>query len=120
MALPLRPHSLAQILAANHDRLNIPRLASAEHIARRVLQLMEAIRRNPRSPDFEGLHPYLHHMDNFTSGAKIPHFVVQSKYVTEVQKTDAFILKQSRLMREEQEQDEKRRKPKKGGKQEEA
>ena len=82
-ATELKTHIFTLQTMAIHDRLNIPRLASAQHIARRVLQLMKALRRNPHSPDLEGLHLYLHHMDNVTSGANTPRF---DKYVTEVQK----------------------------------
>ena len=40
------------------DRLNLPRLASADHLSRWTLHLLKAISKSPRQPDFEGLSWY--------------------------------------------------------------
>ena len=98
-------HALAVV-----DRLNSPQLTAAEHVARRCLQIMKAMRKNARSPDYEGLEPYLRHMRGPASTHRTPQF---AKYVTEEQNTDAFILKQSRLAREEADAEAKRKKTEK-------
>ena len=81
------------------DRLNLPRLATAEHLSRRWLQLMKAIKRNNKSPDFEGLDGYLLHLGGSQIGVRTPAF---DRWIMESQKTEAFIMKQARLVREEE------------------
>ena len=81
------------------DQFNLPRSSAAEHLSRRALQLMKAIKKNAKSPDFEGLDAYTVHMDSPGGGAHTP---LMDKHVMEAQKTQAFIMKQHRLMKEEE------------------
>ena len=101
------------------DGADIVNLSSAEHLARRIMMLERAVRRNPRAPDFEGLDAYMEHMVEGGRGLPLADF---EKHISEVQKADAQIMKQARLAREESEADAKRRSgggqpnKKKGGK----
>ena len=99
MAIELRSSIFSVMLMSTVDRPNLSRLSFAEHVSRRCLQLMKAARRNPKSPDFDTLEPYTRHMGPMGGGAlRTPTF---GKFVTEVQKNEAFIMKQGRLMKEE-------------------
>ena len=91
------------------DRLDAGHLVSAEHLARRFLQIQRAVRRSPKSPDFSGLEIYGRHMAEITPTAYAPNF---DKFVAASMKDEAQTLKQARLTREEQDADEKRRNPK--------
>jgi hypothetical protein len=77
------------------DRANS---ATAEHVARRILQLQRAIRKNPRAPDFAGLDFYTQHVSMTTAGAPTPDF---DKHVAAVQHAEAMIMKPQRLSQEE-------------------
>jgi hypothetical protein len=77
------------------DRANS---ATAEHVARRILQLQRAIRKNPRAPDFAGLDFYTQHVSMTTAGAPTPDF---DKHVAAVQHAEAMIMKSQRLSQEE-------------------
>ena len=107
VAIELRVHLFTLWVMAVHDRLNLPRLVCAEHVARRSLQLMAASRRNPRAPDWAGLDAYLRHLGGPSAPLRTPAF---DQFVTDAQKTEAFILKQSRLVREENAAENKRSK----------
>ena len=74
---------------------------------------MSASRRNPRSPDWSGLDAYLRHMGGPAAPLRTPGF---DQYITDAQKTEASILKQGRLVREETSAEEKRTKPTGDGK----
>ena len=80
------------------DRLNLPKLTAAEHLARRILQIQRAVVRNPRAPDFEALEVFGRHLPSTSQPMRSPHF---DKFVTEEQKVSAFLLKQHRLFKEE-------------------
>ena len=98
-------------------RLSQRNLTVSEHICRRLLQVERAVRRNARAPDFSGLTAYSDRLGVSGAGVRTPAF---SQYVAEDQRTEAQILKQSRLAREESEADSKRHKEKpdrQGGKQ---
>ena len=84
-------------LAVCQDRLDVTQLASIEHLARRLLQIEKAVRRNPKAPDFEGLNRYLDHVTDPASGAAAPLF---DQHIADEMKVDANILKQTRLARE--------------------
>jgi hypothetical protein len=77
------------------DRANC---ATAEHVARRILQLQRATRKNPRSPDFGGLDFYTQHVSMTTAGAATPEF---DKHVASVQHAEAMIMKSQRLSQDE-------------------
>ena len=104
-------------MLATVDRLNLYALAGAEMASCRILQIERAVRMNPRQPDFEGLETYISHALDSSGGIMSTAF---DRYVASTQKDVSFIMKQSRLAKEELEADQKRRvqnpKPKKGGK----
>ena len=91
------------------DGLDGRHLACGEHIGRRLLQIQRAIKRNPKSPDFETLEAYMKHLEDATGQAHAPLF---EQHVAEKQKIAAVAMKQDRLTREEVEAAEKRRKDK--------
>ena len=105
IANELRNHVWSINYLVTVDRFNAGRLATAEHVSRRALQLLRAVKRNPRAPSFEGLDAYMEHMDSATGAVRAPEF---EKHVMEQQKAEAFVLKQQRLMRDEEEADRKR------------
>ena len=98
-------------LLACVDRLDCYRLSGAEHTARRILQIQRAVRRNPRSPDFDTLSEYMKHAADSSGSVTAPVF---EKHVAERQRDEAQVMKQNRLASEEAHADEKRRKPTKG------
>ena len=99
LAMELRCSVHALALLATNDRLNLPSLSGCEHLSRHSLQLMRAAKKNPKSPDFEGLEPYVRHMGVAASTTvRTPKF---DQHVSEAQRTEAFIMKQNRLVREE-------------------
>ena len=80
------------------DLVSPAQLRCMEHVSRRILQAQRAIRRSPRSPDFEGLEAYMAHVGDWTGTSQTPAF---DKHMAEAQKNEAFIQKQLRLCREE-------------------
>jgi hypothetical protein len=88
------------------DLLNVLNLASAEQTARRILMIERAVKRSAKSPDFEGLDVLLSNQFDSTGGVLTRVF---DKYISEIQKNDAVVLKQQRLYREETEADTKRK-----------
>lgn len=64
LAAELRCHVRTLHLLASTDRLNLPRIAGAEHVARRVLQMMKMVWKSPRAPDYDGLDAYLSHLSD--------------------------------------------------------
>ena len=89
------------------DRLDGRALATGEHVARRLLQVQRAVRRNPRGPDVEGLEGYMRHSDGASGVALSPAF---DKHIAELQKTEATVLKFQRLAREEVDNETTRKK----------
>ena len=96
-------------LQAGVDYLNVLNLASAEQMCRRLLMIERAVKRNPRAPDFEGLEAFLANGYDSRGGVITREF---DKYIAELQKTVAQIMKQNRMLREEQDSDNRRRQPK--------
>jgi hypothetical protein len=80
------------------DGINRGNCATTEQVAWRILQLHEAIRENPRSPDFGGLDFYIQHVCLTTPGAATPQF---DKPVGAVQPAEAMIMKSMRLWQDE-------------------
>jgi hypothetical protein len=80
------------------DRVDVRHSAAAEHVCRRILQQQTAIRRDPRSPNYDSLGPYMAHAADTTGVLRAPSF---AKHVAETNKDEANILKQQRLAREE-------------------
>lgn len=85
-------------LSMCHDLLNPFELSSMELVARRLLMLERVVKRDCRNSDFEGLEPYLGHAMDPTGGAQPSPF---AKHIAQIQKTDAIIMKQNRLVVEE-------------------
>lgn len=98
-AIELRVLFFGLNLLGVHDRLNLPKLSGAEHLGRRAVQILKAIRKNPKNPDFEGLDLFLRHMEGGTATTRTPKF---DKFLSETQKTEAAVSKQIRLAREEE------------------
>ena len=95
------------------DRLDPYQNSTVEHLARRALQIQKAIKRSPKSPDFDGLGDYMRHAADASQALQTPEF---DKHVAEKQKQDSWIMKNQRLQREESEMVEKARRGRKGGK----
>ena len=68
--------------------------------------IQRAVRRNSRSPDFEGLECFLANSLDPHGGLVALDF---ERYIAEVQKSEAQVLKQQRLAKEETEANEKRK-----------
>ena len=95
-----------------HDRLDVLNVSSAEYVARRMLMIQRAVKRNPRSPDFVGLDAFMSNAMDSQGGTVTLEF---EKYVAEVQRAEAQVMKQQRMAKEEVDALEKR-KPGKGAK----
>ena len=76
------------------DRLNTTQLATAEHMSRRVLQLLEAAARNAKAPDFDHLEGYLLHMAEPGTTARADKFAA---HIAGRQQIHTTIMKQRRL-----------------------
>ena len=81
------------------DQGNSGQLASAELLARMVLQIHQAVKRSPKNPDFKGAGlmtmPRLDSSGGVLTGAF-------ARFVADEQKSHAFTLKQQRLYSEEE------------------
>jgi hypothetical protein len=82
------------------DQLNTPALASAECLCRHLTRLHRAVKRNPKAPDFTGLDIMTH--SRLDAGGALVNGDF-AKWTAEEQKSEAFTLKQMRLITEEQE-----------------
>ena len=100
--------------ALEFDQLNGSNLASLEGIARRLISIETAVRRNPKAPDFTGLDILLKRREDSTGSIHVPEL---DSWLSNQQKEQAIIMKQNRLHNEEEEQKEKAAKGK-GGKEE--
>ena len=85
-------------LSTCHDLLNPFELSSLELVARRLLMIERAVKRNSRNPDFEGLDPYLGHTLDPSGGTQSSPF---AEHIAQIQKTEAIVMKQNRLLAEE-------------------
>eukprot|EP00959_Pyramimonas_sp_CCMP1952_P369286 7734876-Pyramimonas_sp.AAC.1 len=81
------------------DMLNLPSLSGVEILVRYLVQIEMAVARNPRSPDFQDLDAVVASTVNEYGGLVLPEY---SKYIAQIQKDEAFTLKQQRQWREEQ------------------
>ena len=91
------------------DQGNAPQLASAELVARLVLQIHQAVKRCPRAPYFRGTQVMVMSKLDSSGGLLTGDF---ARFVADEQKTEAFTMKQQRLFAEEEEN----KSPKKPGK----
>ena len=88
------------------DGLDPSQSATMEHYARRVLQIQAAVRKNHETPDFDGLSGYMDHMYEAGTSLRAPGF---DAHIANLLKEENFVLKQTRLAREEQQQFDKRK-----------
>ena len=96
-------HSL--FLMTCHDRLNVTQLTSAEHLSRRILQLLEAVAVDAKQPNFEQLEGYLLHMAEPGTTSRAGKFAA---HIASRQQQHGQILKQLRLAKEEEESKRKK------------
>ncbi len=82
-----------------YDQLNVTQLASAEACSRYILQIHQAVKRNPKAPDFRGLQLVVMSKLDSAGGVLTGDF---GRFIAEEQKTEAFTLKQQRLFAEEE------------------
>ena len=76
------------------------RSTTAEHVARRIVQLQRAVRRSPKTHDFEGLSEYMTHVADPSGAFDAPSL---GGHVAEVSKAETVVLEQLRLQTEETE-----------------
>ena len=69
MEFTLLVYALHFLLCA--DLFDVSHLAGAEHLSRRILVILKAVRRSPKNPDFEGLDGYQLHLQD-SSGQRMP------------------------------------------------
>ena len=98
-------------LALSFDQVDAANSAALELLYRSIVRIETAVARSPKSPDFSGLDVMLISNTTEAGGAMTAKF---SAWVADQQKSQATILKQSRLHREERTAEAKRRA--KGGK----
>ena len=72
--------------------------SSAERVARRALQIQQAVRKNPAALDFAGLEAYMRHCHDLGGGLQTTVF---DRYVSVLQKDVAAVMKQARLIEDE-------------------
>ena len=80
------------------DQLDVSSLGGTELLVRRIYQIEIAVERNSKQPDFDGLDALLE--TNLKSSGAI-NVAGISKWFSEHQKSEAFVLKQMRLWAEE-------------------
>ncbi len=80
------------------DQLNLPSLAAAEILCRYLVQIETAVARNPKVPDFADLDAVTGSTINAAGGLVLPEY---AKYVADIQRDEAYTLKQRRLWAEE-------------------
>ena len=86
--------SINYLVTAN--QLHAGRLAVADYLSRRALQLLLATRRAPGQPWFVGRDVYMEHMDSSLGRVRAPEF---KKHVMKHQKAGVVVLMQHRWMR---------------------
>ena len=85
-------------LMLQFDQLDGSSLASCELLLRRLYQIELAVRKSPKSPDFDGLEFLLETAVDASGAAVLPSI---AKWLGETQHKEAFTLKQMRLWTEE-------------------
>ena len=88
-----------------HDQVDVTMLAGGELACRRLYALETAVGRNPKNPDWEGLEHILSSSLTDHGAVNPPKF---SAWLAGVQKEEAVVMKQTRLLREERAADAKR------------
>ena len=82
------------------DRSDCFQVASAEHLSRRILQQIRAIRDNQKAPKYESLSSHMQHADETLGIVAIP---ITDQFIKDTQKVQAQFWKQSRFHRKGQE-----------------
>ena len=85
---------------AVRDRLDLRHSSAAEHVARRILQIQEAVEKCARAPEFSGLEDFMTHCSDSGAVISAPKFTA---HIADRQKAKSTVLKQYRLAREETE-----------------
>ena len=88
----------ALFMQVTYDRLDVYNIATTELLARRVLMIERAVKRNARQPDFEGLEAVLETCIDESGGLLLPKL---DAWVGEQQRAEAQVLKAGRQWREE-------------------
>ena len=91
------------------DQLDPTNVMSAELVVRWLVLIENAVARNPKQPDWEGLEHVVASKVSSTGAAEVPGFM---SWLTNVQKDQAQVMKQGRLLREERAAEGKRQKEK--------
>ena len=99
-------------LAVGFDCLDPTNCASLELAARRVIMIERAVRVNPKAPNFQGLTKMVEHSMDEGGGIATRDFTAHMAAQAE---SEARVLKQIRLLREELEAKRKEKGSKKGG-----
>ena len=102
--------------AAVIDGIDPSTSAAWEHFGRRFLQIQRAVRKDPKSPSFEGLDGYMSHISTSAYGVKSAIF---DKHLAEDAKVEALVLKQMRINKSELEKVGQGKKKKKKNEEEE-
>ena len=89
-----------------YDQLDASNIAGCELLLRRLYQIELAVRKSPKSPDFEGLEFLLETAVDASGAAVLPSI---AKWLGETQHKEAFTLKQMRLWTEERAAADKKR-----------
>ena len=89
------------------DKLDPYNSTACEHMARRVLQILRAVRRYLHAPDFSGLEAYMMHSSDMDGTLQMAEF---DKFIGDLQKGEALVMKPNRLLKEEADAEIKKRK----------
>ena len=92
-------------LAFTYDQLDVMNIAAFELLGRRVLQIQRAVRANAKHPSFDGLEGMLSFALDEQGGVVTSKF---DEFYSGEQRSNALIMKQQRLMREERAAEAKR------------
>ena len=110
-----REHGLISMvlrLGTTFVQLDMPNVTCSENLGRRMVQIVEAVRRIPRQPDYDRLDCILDSSLDAIGGVVPPR---STQYISEVQRQEAQILKASRQWREETTTANKKKKGREGG-----
>ena len=88
------------------DQVDLTNSASAEWLIRWLITIETATRRSPKNPDFTGLGHFMAAPVTEDGTIQVPIF---SHWLSGIQRDEAQVLKQGRLLREERATDERRR-----------
>jgi hypothetical protein len=87
-------------LLVNYDQVDISNLAGAEYACRRLLMIERAVKGNPKSPCFAGLHKMIEQSLDESGGLMTVEF---TEHIAKLSEAEAKVMKQRRLLKEEME-----------------